>query len=70
MDAMTAETLADVQAFAVPELAVEFTDTLCRFWRLHRADYTTQSIPREQLYLLLDSLASVVLSDDGDDSAT
>lgn len=56
----------DLAEMAVPELATEFTITLCTFWRAERQRYTTEAIASEQLYMLLDSLTSVVLATDED----
>jgi len=46
---------------AVPDLAGEFAETLSVYWRKERSSYTTEGVPSEMLYMLLDSLASVVL---------
>jgi hypothetical protein len=53
--------IGDLEGAALPELAGEFTETLCYFWRKHRSDYTTDTVPMAMLYVLLDSLTSVVL---------
>ena len=45
----------------MPDLAGEFAETLSVYWRKERSSYTTEGVPSEMLYMLLDSLASVVL---------
>ena len=39
------ECTEDLAEMPVPELATEFTTTLCTFWRRERATYTTDAIP-------------------------
>jgi hypothetical protein len=46
---------------AVPELVVEFAETLCEHWREVRSTYIVGSTPADMLYTLLDSFAAVVL---------
>ena len=60
---MTPEMVADVESFAVPELALEFTHTLCRVWAEESDDIRAGGGHPDTLYKLLDSLASVVIPD-------
>ena len=53
--------IGELENAVVPDLAGEFTETLCYFWRKERATYTTEKVPSETLYVLLDLLVSVVL---------
>lgn len=57
----------DLAEMAIPELATEFTLTLSQYWQRERARFTDEEMPSEMLYMLLDSLASVVLvTEEGD----
>ena len=53
--------IGELEGAVVPSLAGEFTETLCTFWRTNRSDYTTETVPSNMLYMMLDSLTSVVL---------
>ena len=53
--------IGELEGAALPDLAGEFTETLCTFWRAERARYTTETVPQDTLYMMLDSLTGVVL---------
>ena len=53
--------IGELEGAVMPDLAGEFTETLCLFWRKERARFTGETVPSEALYLMLDSLCSVVL---------
>ena len=60
---VSAEVVLDLEEFAQPALAVEFAETLSLTWAEQREGIRDGSIGPQLLYKLLDSFASVVLTD-------
>jgi len=47
--------------FVIPELAIEFTETVCTYWRNTKELLRAGGVGLDHLFMMLDSLESVVL---------